>query len=98
MQDALDEYVVRRGLGQYVRPAGGLYVWLSVPEHVDTGAGGALFASALAQGVLYVPGEYCFAGVASAPRNCMRLSFGVQTEPEIARGIEKLARAIAAIV
>jgi DNA-binding transcriptional MocR family regulator len=27
----------------------------------------------------------------------MRLSFGVQTEPEIARGIEKLARAIAEV-
>jgi DNA-binding transcriptional MocR family regulator len=44
---------------------------------------------------LYVPGDYCFAGVSAPPRNWMRLSFGVQTEPEIARGIEKLARAIA---
>lgn len=97
MQDALDEHVVGRGLGHYLRPQGGLYVWLSAPPLVDTGANGALFAAALSQGVLYVPGDYCFAGVVTPPRNCMRLSFGVQTEPEIARGIEKLARAIHAV-
>jgi 2-aminoadipate transaminase len=97
MQMALDEHVVRRGLGEYLRPDGGLYVWLSAAPHVDTGADGALFASALAGGVLYVPGAYCFAGADNPPRNCMRLSFGVQTEPEIARGIEKLASALAAV-
>jgi 2-aminoadipate transaminase len=94
MCDALDDAVVARGLGRYERPAGGLYVWLELPDAIDTGPRGRLLARALEEGVLYVPGSYFFPEPEGAPLNCMRLSFGVQSEPRIASGIEKLARAI----
>ena len=47
------------GLG-WVRPSGGLYVWLRLPEEIDAGVNGPLFDRAVKEGVLYVPGEYCY--------------------------------------
>ena len=42
-------------------PQGGLFVWLTVPEGLDTGPEGPLFPQCVAEGVLYVPGDYAFA-------------------------------------
>jgi 2-aminoadipate transaminase len=85
------------GAATYVRPEGGLYVWLQLAADIDTGPNGPLFACALEEGMLFVPGEYCFPDPARESRSCMRLSFGVQTEERIATGIACLARAIARV-
>ena len=45
----------------WTRPAGGLYVWLTLPEGVDTALAGPFFRRCLEAGVLYVPGAYAFA-------------------------------------
>jgi len=80
---------------QWVRPAGGLYVWLRLPEAIDSGLSGPLFDRAVAEGVLYVPGGYCYPKLGRSPRkNMIRLSFGIQSCQGIRRGIEALARAI----
>lgn len=80
---------------EWVRPTGGLYVWLRLPDQIDTGLSGPLFNRAVEEGVLYVPGEYCYPHDGRSPRkNMIRLSFGVQSCPSIRRGIEALARAI----
>lgn len=77
-------------------PAGGLYVWLELPEALDAGPAGRLLELALQAGVLYVPGEYCYPGEgAKVGKNTIRLSFGVQEAEGIAAGIERLAAAIA---
>lgn len=80
----------------WVRPHGGLYVWMSLPETVQTGFDSPLFREAVhQQGVMYVPGELCFAGpVEERPRQHMRLSFGVQTPEGIREGMQRLARAV----
>lgn len=77
-------------------PDGGLYVWAELTDPIDTGAvgSGSLFDLALEEGVMYVPGAYFFPD-AAAPRNFMRLSFGVQSCERIDLGIERLARALA---
>ena len=80
---------------RWQRPSGGLYVWLELPEGMDAGPGGALIEHALDEGVLYVPGEYCYPAEGEPVRtNRIRLSFGVQSAENIRRGIEALARAI----
>ena len=80
---------------QWVRPAGGLYVWLRLPESIDTGVDGPLFPRAIAEGVLYVPGECCYPREGCPRRqNVLRLSFGVPSIEEIRRGVKSLARAI----
>jgi 2-aminoadipate transaminase len=80
---------------KWVRPKGGLYVWLRLPEHIDAGIEGPLFDKAVNEGVLYVPGEYCYPEQRVAvQKNTIRLSFGIQCGASLRRGIESLARAI----
>lgn len=83
---------------RFQRPEGGLYVWLQLPEAVAASVGSPLWEAAMERGVLYVPGEFCFAHEgAPVQKNTIRLSFGVQTEAGIARGIELLADAIQSV-
>jgi len=84
---------------QWLTPEGGLYVWLRLPEQVDTGPQGPLFDRAVAEGVLYVPGECCFPDAPTGrPKNFLRLSFGIPTCDEITRGIQGLRRAVAQVL
>ncbi len=84
------------GATRWTKPTGGLYVWLTLPERFDTGREGALFGRSLAEGVIYVPGIYCYPQDAArtVPRNSMRLSFGVASVEQIHEGIARLAKAI----
>jgi 2-aminoadipate transaminase len=95
MLEAMDEHLRDIEGIEWQPPRGGLYVWLRLPEGMDAGPGGSLIAHAMDEGVLYVPGEYCYA-VAGQPRrkDHIRLSFGVQSPENIRRGIEALGRAI----
>ena len=98
MLDALAEHLGPEGDGRakWTHPTGGLYVYVTFPPGLDTGRDGDLFARALQEGVLYVPGEYCYAPDATrtVPRNTMRLSFGVADCDQIRLGVERLARAL----
>jgi 2-aminoadipate transaminase len=99
MLDAADEHLAPIGGVRYQRPTGGLYVWLELPEHVDTGSDGELFRRALDTGVIYVPGRYCYPGEGQKPHdNTIRLSFGVQSPENIKRGVAALAEAIRGVV
>lgn len=80
-------------------PTGGLYIWMKVPEPIDTGPQGALFEAAAQEGVLYVAGEYCYATEGEPiHRNTMRLSFGVQPPDKIEQGMESLSRALKSVM
>jgi 2-aminoadipate transaminase len=79
----------------WVAPTGGLYLWLRLPPEIDTGLEGPLFDRAVAEGVLYIPGEHCYPGHGTPrPRNMIRLSFGIPSAESIARGVAALGRAI----
>lgn len=98
MLAALDEHLgdFEPERTSWTRPGGGLYVWLTLPEWLDTGKDGALFAAAAKEGMLYVPGEFCFGPDPrrELPRNHIRLTFGTVDVPTIREGIARLARAI----
>lgn len=80
---------------RWVEPGGGLYVWLTLPEHVDAGPAGRLFDLALEQGMLYVPGQFFYPAEGEpVHKNTIRLSFGVQSPAKIREGMAKLADAI----
>lgn len=107
MLAAADEFLAPLPGVRWIRPTGGLYVWVELPQGVEAGPSGRLFDLAVEKGVLYVPGEYCFpqptqwqGNGASAARhrraNGMRLSFGVQSSPRIRQGMAALAQAIQA--
>ena len=96
--DAVDEHLSPIDGIECVPPDGGLYVWLQLPETIDTGLTGPLFDRAVAEGVLYVPGEVCYPreGVAVC-KSSIRLSFGIQSCESIREGVAALARAIRSI-
>jgi 2-aminoadipate transaminase len=84
----------------WVRPEGGLYVWMSLPAAVETGFDSPLFKrAAKVEGVMYVPGELSYGGAPEQRRrNQMRLSFGVETPDRIAEGMRRLAAAVRAVL
>jgi len=95
MLEAADEHLSRIRGARWLRPSGGLYVWLELPQTMDSGPEGRLLDAAMDEGVMYVPGEYCFPNEgAPLQKNWIRLSFGVQTPQRIRAGIAALARAI----
>jgi len=84
----------------WVRPHGGLYVWMTLPESIDTGFDSRLFGQAVGvHKVMYVPGELFYAGdVTPRPNHQMRLSYGVQTPDGIDEGMHRLADAVRAVM
>lgn len=68
-------------------PEGGLFLWVELPEKVDTRE---ILRKALAQKVAFVPGGsfYPYAG----KNNEMRLNFSNMSEPEILEGMTRLGR------
>ncbi len=97
MLDALDEYLAGIPGVRWRRPTGGLYVWLELPDGLDAGPSGTLIQHAMDEGVIYVPGEYCYPAEGEPRRvNTIRLSFGVQSPENIRRGIAALGKAIRA--
>lgn len=95
MVAACEEYLRPNDGVEFAAPTGGLYVWLRLPHGLQTGPDTAFWNAAVRRGVLYVPGEFCFAAEgASVEHNCLRLSFGVQTPEKIHEGIRLLAEAV----
>ncbi len=70
----------------WTRPQGGMFLWVTVPESIDTKA---LLPKAAAKGVIYVPGHGFFAGRPEA--NHMRMNYSFPNELDIKRGIHILA-------
>jgi 2-aminoadipate transaminase len=96
MLDSLDKYIPASAGISWTRPAGGLYIWVTLPEGADSSRASALFKRCVENGVLYVPGDYCFQPDENGfvPRNHLRLSFGQVAPNQIGPGIERLAQAI----
>jgi len=85
---------------EWVHPHGGLYVWMTLPENVETGFQSDLFQRATKiDKVMYVPGELCYPSDSPLKQtNQMRLSYGVQDEEGIALGMQRLAAAVRAVL
>jgi 2-aminoadipate transaminase len=97
MLAALDEHLgALEGAVTWTRPLGGLFLWMTFPEGLDSGPEGPLFARCRQEGVIYVPGAYAFAGApGEVPRNHARICFGVPGEDELVEGTRRLANALA---
>lgn len=94
-----DEFPRQSGV-RWTQPSGGLYVWLSFPAGVHTGPGSGFVENALKEGVLYVPGEFCYVNGDNGPvpRNQVRLSFGVASCDQIREAVRRLGRAAAPLL
>lgn len=76
---------------QWTRPDGGLFLWVTLPEGLDTLA---LLQKATESHVAFVPGAPFWAG--QGPSNTMRLNFSNATEARIQEGIASLGRLVRA--
>ncbi|HEX2530013.1 MAG TPA: PLP-dependent aminotransferase family protein [Burkholderiaceae bacterium] len=75
----------------WTRPEGGMFVWVTLPKHIDSMQ---LLEEAVAQNVAFVPGAPFYA---NAPeQNTLRLSFVTVPPQRIREGVEKLGKLIAA--
>ncbi len=74
----------------WTRPEGGMFLWVTLPAHVDSSA---LLAEAIAQNVAFVPGAPFYAGKPQA--NTLRLSFATVPEDRINAGIAILGKLLA---
>jgi DNA-binding transcriptional MocR family regulator len=83
MDSALERYRPE-GLS-WVKPDGGMFIWLSISDRLDPGH---LLGSALAAGVAFVPGTGFFPDGGAG--NFMRLSFSLNPEALIYEGIRRL--------
>ena len=72
---------------KYIIPEGGLFIWVELPEHIDTKE---LMVKAVADNVAFVPGGSFFPN--SDTRNTMRLNFSNMNEENIVEGITRLGK------
>jgi 2-aminoadipate transaminase len=75
----------------WTEPDGGLFIWATLPDYIDTGD---LLAKALREDVAFVPGQAAYADE-SRGRNSMRLNFSGVGEAEIREGVRRIGVAVA---
>ena len=73
----------------WTHPDGGLFLWVSLPEGIDTVA---MYDSALAAGVAYVAGSFFY--LDGSHRNTMRLNFSFLAKERMEAGVKLLAAEI----
>ncbi|WP_198361965.1 aminotransferase-like domain-containing protein [Thermococcus gorgonarius] len=87
MLEALEEYMPD-GI-RWTKPEGGMFVWVTLPEGIDTKL---MLEKAVSKGVAYVPGEAFF--VHRDVKNTMRLNFTYVPEDKIREGVKRLAETV----
>ena len=87
MLDALREHFPAEAT--WTEPEGGLFIWATLPDYIDTGD---LLAKALRADVAFVPGQGAY--VDGRGGNSMRLNFSGVNEEEIREGIRRIGKTI----
>ena len=88
MLEALREHFPAEA--SWTEPEGGLFIWATLPDYIDTGD---LLAKALRADVAFVPGQAAY--VDERGRNSMRLNFTGVDEAAIREGVRRIGRVIA---
>ncbi len=88
-----DEFPQAQSPLRWTRPTGGLYVWLRCPKEIETGPDSRFMKAALREGVLYVPGQFCYVKGEGVPNHEARLCYGVASQEQIREAVRRLGRA-----
>ena len=88
MLAALDEFFPPEA--SWTHPAGGMFLWITLPDYMDTDS---MLAEALEAGVTYVPGNSFFPDGVTG-KNSMRVNFSFETPESITEAIRRLAGVI----
>src|SRR3954464_7631343 len=87
MLDALAEHFPREA--SWTRPQGGLFIWATLPEYIDTTD---LLARALSRNVAFVPGRAAY--LDGRGGSSMRLNFSGVDERDIREGIRRIGEVV----
>ena len=74
----------------WTRPTGGMFVWATLPDYIDTTD---LLARALREEVAFVPGRGAYTDGRGGSE--MRLNFSGSDEDQIAEGVRRIGRVVA---
>ena len=74
---------------QWTHPGGGLFIWATLPDYIDTTD---LLAKALRENVAFVPGQAAYVDGRGA--SSMRLNFSASAEDEIQEGIRRIGQVV----
>lgn len=91
MLDAMQEHFP--STAQWTRPEGGMFIWVTLPEHIDASE---LLKTAVEHHVAFVPGAPFFVD-GSVQKNTLRLSFATVPEAKIREGIATLGKLLKAV-
>ncbi len=78
-----------KGVLEFSKPEGGMFLWAHMNEGVDTAQ---LVQKAIQANIVFVPGVPFYPG--NPKQNFMRISFSTPTPEEIKEGVKRLAEAI----
>jgi 2-aminoadipate transaminase len=84
---AMEEYLPPQAT--WVRPEGGFFVWIDLPEEIDTDE---LLAKAAANGVIFLPSSWFFPD--RSKRNSFRLSFSALPVEQMAEGVRRIGEVL----
>src|SRR3954470_2825510 len=87
MLDTLERHFPEQA--EWTRPGGGLFIWATLPDFIDTTD---LLARALQANVAFVPGEAAF--LDGRGRNAMRLNFSGSDEGAIREGVRRIGEVV----
>ena len=87
MLDALAEYLPREA--SWTRPEGGLFIWATMPDYIDTTD---LLARALREQVAFVPGRAAY--LDGRGGSAMRLNFSGVGEDVIREGVRRIGEVV----
>ena len=102
VEDVTEIYRVRRDVmleelgnhfprqATWTHPEGGLFVWATLPDYIDTSD---LLAKALRENVAFVPGPAAYTD--GSGTSSMRLNFSGVTEDEIREGVRRIGEVVA---
>jgi 2-aminoadipate transaminase len=74
---------------RWTKPEGGLFLWVSVPEAIDTAE---LFFDAIEHKVAFVPGEQFYGE--NPEKNHMRINFSFVSKEDLTEAVKRLATCI----
>ena len=85
--DALAEHLPHET--EWTRPQGGMFIWATLPEYIDTSD---LLARALREHVAFVPGRAAF--LDGRGESSMRLNFAGVSEDDLREGVRRIGKVV----
>ena len=90
--ETMEKYFPKEMGVTWTKPEGGLFLWVTVPEHIDTYK---LFYEAIKYKVAFVPGEVFYGE--NPGKNNMRINFSFASKEQLAEAVKRLSDCIKSI-